>query len=116
MPQQDALALLAIAGIPIATGLGALALACRGRVPVVAVLLGVPLAMALSLVVAVPVLSQCRNSRNKMRAAAALLSPAERQTLRGSGLFCPGVLTFRRNGKTTCLVPDGEGGASVGCG
>lgn len=116
MPQHDALALLAIAAIPAVTGLGALALAHRGRVPVAAVLLGVPLAMVLSLVVAVPVVSQCRDARDAMRVAAALLSPAERETLRGSGLFCPGVLTFRRNGKTTCLVPDGEGGASVGCG
>lgn len=116
MPQHDVLALLALPGIPVVATLGALALARRGRVPAAAAVPGIAIAMVLSFVVAVPVASQCRNARGVQRAAEALLSPAERNTLQGSAPFCPAVYTFERDGKRTCLVPDGERGASVGCG
>jgi hypothetical protein len=116
MPQPDALALLAFPGILVVTVLGALALAYRGRVPVAATVLGVAVASVLSVAVALPMASQCQDAQNALQAADALLSPAERNTLRGSGPFCPAIYTFRRDGTRTCLVPDGKGGASVGCG
>lgn len=116
MPFHYALAYLAVVLVPIMVGIAVVIAARRQRVPMWTTLFIVPVGMLLSFVLSVMLAARCADSYDVIRAARTLLSPAERETLRGAGWFCPKVYHFERDGKGTCLVSDGDGAAFVGCG
>lgn len=108
LPATVALPLLAGAAVAIEAG-------CR-RGPAGGAVLSVLTAMVLALAVVVPLASRCPASRDVTLAMPRLLAPEERRTLRRTTVLCPTVYRFRRDGRDECLVSDGDGGASVGCG
>ena len=108
LPATVALPLLAGAAVAIEAG-------CR-RGPAGGAVLSVLTAMVLALAVVVPLASRCPASRDVTLAMPRLLAPEERRTLRRTTVLCPTVYRSRRDGRDECLVSDGDGGASVGCG
>ncbi|WP_254573887.1 hypothetical protein [Stenotrophomonas acidaminiphila] len=108
LPATVALPLLAGAVVAIEAG--------YRRVPAGGAVLSVLTAMVLALAVVVPLASRCPASRDVTLAMPRLLAPEERRTLRRTTVLCPAVYRSRRDGRDECLVSDGDGGASVGCG
>ncbi|KRG83977.1 hypothetical protein ABB33_12715 [Stenotrophomonas acidaminiphila] len=106
-------ALLLLAGAVVAIEAGYRRVPAGGAVLSV---LSVLTAMVLALAVVVPLASRCPASRDVTLAMPRLLAPEERRTLRRTTVLCPTVYRFRRDGRDECLVSDGDGGASVGCG
>lgn len=72
--------------------------------------------MALMFVFAVMLGTQCTDAHDAKLAAHRLLSASELASLRGTAMLCPRVYLFERAGKRECLVADGDGSATVGCG
>lgn len=113
---QHGLALPATVALPLLAGAAvAIEAGCR-RGPAGGAVLSVLTAMVLALAVVVPLASRCPASRDVTLAMPRLLAPEERRTLRRTTVLCPTVYRFRRDGRDECLVSDGDGGASVGCG
>lgn len=110
------LALLSIAVVPVTVAVTTFVTALRGRVPLWASLAVALTGLCLSFLFTTMLAIRCSESYDVVSAAARLLTPAERETLRGQEFLCPNVYRFERDGKPTCLVSDGDGGAFVGCG
>ena len=109
-------ALFATVALPLLAGAVVAIAAGYRRVPAGGAVLSVLTAMVLALAVVVPLASRCPASRDVTLAMPRLLAPEERRTLRRTTVLCPTVYRFRRDGRDECLVSDGDGGASVGCG
>lgn len=107
---------LAVLVVPLAVGIGAFVCALRGKVPMWASLGVAFVGTCLTFVLTVSLSWRCTESYDVILAARTLLTPEERGTLRGSEFLCPVIYTFERDDERTCLVPDGDGGAFVGCG
>jgi len=91
-------ALFATVALPLLAGAVVAIAAGYRRVPAGGAVLSVLTAMVLALAVVVPLASRCPASRDVTLAMPRLLAPEE------------------RHGRDECLVSDGDGGASVGCG
>lgn len=113
---QHGLALPATVALPLLAGAAvAIEAGCR-RGPAGGAVLSALTAMVLALAVIAPLASRCSAAWDVTLAMPRLLAPEERRTLRRTTVLCPTVYRFRRDGRDECLVSDGDGGASVGCG
>jgi len=108
--------LLAIIAIPILLGLVVAFEASFRRVPFGRVVLLVSLTVAVSFAITLPASIVCSDSWDVSLAAPKLLTSDELKTLRRATPICPTVYKFKRGGQDTCLVSNGDGGATVGCG
>ena len=116
MKFHHGLFLLAVIVIPILLGLAVAFEANFRRVQFGRVVLLAVLTVALSFAITLPVSIVCSDSWDVSLAAPKLLTPDEFKTLRRTTPICPSVYKFKRNGQDACLVSNGDGGATVGCG
>ena len=115
MPFHHGVAWLAVAIVPLFVGGLVLISAWRAK-SVWGALLVSPVAAFLSLILTAVLAYRCSETMDIRLAAKKLLNPEEISTLQATGFLCPSVYKFRRDGKETCLISDGDGGAFVGCG
>ena len=116
MKFHHGLALLAVVAVPVLAGCIAAFEAGYRKRPLTHIALSAITAAAIALIVVVPLANTCSNSHDITLAAPSLLSQDELDSLDSSEMICPTVFHFTRDGQKTCLVSDGDGGASVGCG
>lgn len=110
------LALISVAVVPFAVAVATFVTAVRGRAPMWASIAVALAGLCLSFLFTTMLALRCSESYDVVLASKRLLTPSERDTLRGQEFLCPNVYRFERDGEPTCLVSDGDGGAFVGCG
>ena len=115
MKFHHGLALLIIAGAPIVVAVCLTIETFYRQRPLRNLIAIIPWAMVATLFLIVPVVSHCSDSWDVALAAPTILTPQELGSLRRIGLICPTSYRFQRDGRETCLMYDGDGGASVGC-
>ena len=116
MPLHYALAYAATFVIPLVVGAAAYRTSRRSQATLWASLTLACAGVVVSLIVTAAGGVLCSDSYAVRLHAAKHLSRGELTTMRGGEFLCPRVYYFERGGETTCLRPNGDGGASIGCG